>query len=320
MSSSVVSHPQSAPVPRKRWAKDAIDAYLGWLARLVVRARRPRVVGVTGSVGKTTTKDVIAAVLSHPDARPVVGTVFKTYQNLNNNRGLPLTVLGYRNWPSTRADLAWRLCVAPFRAMKLALVGPYPDVLVLEYAAADDSDMAWLVTLVRPLVAVVTAIGPAHLEYFRTVERIVEAKGALVRGVDPAGLVVVSGDNAYASGMDTQARARVVKVPGRGRALSENIAREVTGFFGVPDQTIETALPRRSWFAAGSTFTSWNKLRSSTIRSTRARCRCSWGSIRWPSGAPAAARLPFSATWRSSDRNRFGTTRRLAPTRRRARI
>jgi UDP-N-acetylmuramoyl-tripeptide--D-alanyl-D-alanine ligase len=225
--------------------KNVIDAYLGSLARLVVRSRKPRVVGITGSVGKTTTKDIIAAVLSHPDARPIVGTVFKTHQNLNNNRGLPLTVLGYRNWPSGRIDLARRLCAAPFRALKIALGGPYPDVLVLEYAAADDSDMTWLVKLVQPSVAVVTAIGPAHLEYFRTVERIAEAKSALARAVDPSGLVVLSAENVYSSGMDSLVSAPVVKVPGRGRSLSEGVARAVAGFFGVPRQTIETALAEK---------------------------------------------------------------------------
>lgn len=245
MSSSRSLHRAFVSIPPKRLLKDAIDAYFGGLARLVVRARRPRVVGITGSVGKTTTKDVIAAVLSYPGARPIVGTVFKTYQNLNNNRGLPLTVLGYRNWPTGRLDLAWRVCVAPFRAMKLAVAGPYPDVLVLEYAAADDSDLAWLVTVVQPSVAVVTAIGPAHLEYFRTVDRIAEAKSALVRNVDPAGLVVLSADNPHASAMAPLARARVVTVGGRGRTLSENAARAVAGFLGVPSDTIDAALAEK---------------------------------------------------------------------------
>jgi UDP-N-acetylmuramoyl-tripeptide--D-alanyl-D-alanine ligase len=245
MGSSIVLDRPSVAIRAKRLAKNAIHRYFGSLARLVVRARRPRVVGITGSVGKTTTKDVIAAVLSHPDARPIVGRVFKTYQNLNNNRGFPLSVLGYRNWPTGRLDLARRMCVAPFRAIKLALAGPYPDVLVLEYAAADDSDMPWLVTLVQPSVAVVTAIGPAHLECFRSVERIAEVKSALVRAVDPTGLVVLSADNTYASEMDSLVSARVVKVGGRGRRLSENAARAVAAFFGVPRRTIETALAEK---------------------------------------------------------------------------
>jgi UDP-N-acetylmuramoyl-tripeptide--D-alanyl-D-alanine ligase len=203
------------------------------------------VIGVTGSVGKTTTKDVIAAVLSHAEARPAVGEVFKTWQNLNNNRGLPLAVLGYRNWPSTRVQLAKRLVAAPFRALRLALLGPYPDVLVLEYAAADDSDIGWLTRVVRPHVAVVTAIGPAHLAYFQTVERIAQAKSALVRSADPNGLVVLSADNPHSSGMAALTRARVVQAPGRGRAFSNNAARAVAGFLGVPEGAIETALAEK---------------------------------------------------------------------------
>jgi UDP-N-acetylmuramoyl-tripeptide--D-alanyl-D-alanine ligase len=219
-----------------------LHAYLRRCAGLVVRMRKPRIVGITGSVGKTTTKEVIAAVLSHPESQRRVGAVLKSPGNLNDNVGLPFAVLGYEDWTHTRLALAARLCALPFRAVKLAFAGRYPDVLVLEYAACSHGDVPRLSRMAPPTVAVITAIGPAHLETFGTIERIAEEKGALVRAVPPDGLIVLAADNPHSANMDRLTTARVVKVHGMGRELSDNAARAVGAFFGVPEQAIEQAI------------------------------------------------------------------------------
>lgn len=224
--------------------KRAVHAYFGLFARIVLRARKPKIVGVTGSVGKTTTKEVIASVLSDPAARPFVGRVRKTPSNLNDNFGLPLTVLGFRKWPASRAQAVRWMCLAPFRALKFALFVPYADVLVLEYAVCFDGDIPALARLAPPSVAVVTAIGPAHLEVLGTIERIADAKGALVRAVPPSGLVVFGRENPFLSEMARQTSARIIRVGGVGRSLSDNIARAVGTFFGVPRDAIEAAIAR----------------------------------------------------------------------------
>jgi UDP-N-acetylmuramoyl-tripeptide--D-alanyl-D-alanine ligase len=129
----------------------------------------------------------------------------------------------------------------PFRAAA-ALFGHYPDVLVLEYSASPDGDIRRLAKLAHPTVAVVTAIGPAHLEVFGSVARIAEHKGALVRAVPREGLVVLGPDNPHADQMGRDSAAPVIRVRGIGRALSDNIAREVGRFFGVLDETIASAI------------------------------------------------------------------------------
>jgi UDP-N-acetylmuramoyl-tripeptide--D-alanyl-D-alanine ligase len=219
-----------------------IDRYFRFWARLVILARRPRIVGVTGSVGKTTTKEVIAATLAHPGARAIVGTVRKSPGNLNSRRAFPLVVLGYDERPGSRREVLRRIFSVPLRALALSTVKPYPKVLVLEYAIGLENDLAEQVALAPPTVAVVTAIGPAHLERFVTIERVVEEKSWLVRGVPATGLVVLGQENGHASAMDRYSRAPVVKVPGRGRTLSENAARAVASFFGIPAAAVETAI------------------------------------------------------------------------------
>ena len=77
------------------WERTRIWWLQSW-ASLVVRCRKPTIVGVTGSVGKTTTKELIAAALSHKDARETVGLVWWSHGSMNDNDGLPLAVLGAR--------------------------------------------------------------------------------------------------------------------------------------------------------------------------------------------------------------------------------
>jgi UDP-N-acetylmuramoyl-tripeptide--D-alanyl-D-alanine ligase len=130
----------------------------------------------------------------------------------------------------------------PCRAILLATVRRYPRVLVLEYSASDNGDVGRLAALATPTVAIVTTVGPAHLDRFGTVERVAEEKAALVRHVPSTGLVILGQNNAYTAAMDRCTTARVVKVPGKGRALSEAIARVVGDFFGVPEAVVERAI------------------------------------------------------------------------------
>jgi UDP-N-acetylmuramoyl-tripeptide--D-alanyl-D-alanine ligase len=226
----------------KGFVADLMTSWLCLWARLVLRARRPTIISVTGTVGKTTTVAAIAAVLVHGGPRIGFERVRKSAPTLNNDTGLPLVVLGYDHRPSSRRAWLATLCAVPFRALALATVAPYPRCLILENAAAPHGSIRRLASLAPPQVAVVTAIGPAHLDRFGTVEGIAEEKGFLVRAVAPAGLVVLGQDSPLAAGLEALTRARVVKVPGRGEALSRSIARVVGRHLGLADEVVEDAL------------------------------------------------------------------------------
>jgi UDP-N-acetylmuramoyl-tripeptide--D-alanyl-D-alanine ligase len=137
-----------------------------------------RVIGITGSVGKTTTKELAAAVL----ARRYV--TLKSEGSYNNEIGLPLTLM--------------HLTDEHERA-------------VLEMGMYDVGEIADLVHIARPHVGVVTIIGPVHLERAGTLERIVEAKTELVEGLppEPEGVAILNSDDERVRGMARATRARV---------------------------------------------------------------------------------------------------------------
>jgi len=123
-----------------------------------------RVVAVTGSNGKTTTKEMIAAILAE------VGSVAATRGNLNNDIGLPLTLLEARE----------------------------QDYLVLEMGANHSDEIAGLSAIARPDLALITNAGRAHLEGFGSLEGVARAKGEIIQGLRRDGVVVLNADDLWA--------------------------------------------------------------------------------------------------------------------------
>ncbi|MBC7105350.1 MAG: UDP-N-acetylmuramoyl-tripeptide--D-alanyl-D-alanine ligase, partial [Firmicutes bacterium] len=134
------------------------------------------VVGVTGSTGKTTTKDMIAAVLG------VRMPVWKTPGNLNNEIGLPLTLLGME---------------------------PGAGAAVVEMAMRGEGEIAALCEIARPTAAVLTNIGETHLERLGSVDAIARAKGELLAAIGPGGFAVVHAESPYAEREAARCRGRV---------------------------------------------------------------------------------------------------------------
>ncbi len=143
------------------------------------RDRHPdaHVVGVTGSVGKTTTREAIAAVLA--TALPVLASE----RSYNNEIGLPLTLLRLEPW---------------HRAA------------VLEMGTYARGEIAALARLARPRIAVVTMVAPVHLERLGTIEAIARAKAELVEALPPDGVAVLNGDDPFVRAMAARTTARAV--------------------------------------------------------------------------------------------------------------
>ncbi|WP_172188673.1 UDP-N-acetylmuramoyl-tripeptide--D-alanyl-D-alanine ligase [Lentilactobacillus kribbianus] len=158
------------------WARDHVDSVPSEIAVLVVEDPleayqelskhyldkiNPRVVAVTGSNGKTTTKDMIAAILGQNF------NVTKTFDNFNNEIGVPYTVL------QMEANT---------------------EFLVIELGMDRPGQLDFLSKLVSPDVAVITMIGEAHIEFFETRDKIADAKMEITHGLKSDGYFVYNGD------------------------------------------------------------------------------------------------------------------------------
>jgi UDP-N-acetylmuramoyl-tripeptide--D-alanyl-D-alanine ligase len=151
-------------------------AALQTLAQTVITNWQGDVVAITGSVGKTTTKEMVAAALSQNNR------VIKTTGNLNNHYGLPLSILKMESdeWRASEFDYA-----------------------VLEMGMNHKGEIAALTKIAPPNVAVITVVAPAHLEFFTSVDEIAEAKAEMVSGIVPGGLAVLNADDERVAKMAT---------------------------------------------------------------------------------------------------------------------
>ena len=134
---------------------------LQMLSQYYLAKINPKVVAITGSNGKTTTKDMVASVLS------TQFNVTKTNANFNNEIGVPMTILD---------------------------IEPNTEILVVEMGMDRPGQLDLLSHLVEPDVAAVTMIGEAHIEFFGTRDKIADAKMEIVNGLKEDGIFVYNGD------------------------------------------------------------------------------------------------------------------------------
>jgi len=143
------------------------------------------VIGITGSVGKTTTKDMAAAVLSHGFV------VSASERSFNNEFGVPLT---------------------------LANSADDTEVAVIEMGARGIGHIESLCAMVHPTIAVVTAVASAHLEFFGDLDAVARGKGELVESLDSHGTAILNGDDPRVESMSSRCAGRVIFV-GEGREV-----------------------------------------------------------------------------------------------------
>lgn len=172
--------------------KKFLEIYLAVLARIVLRLYRPKIVGITGSVGKSSTKEAIGVVLkSKFQVRVSPG-------NLNSQLGLPLAVLGFTKAGSHRKNisgiLSWvRIMIwAPFKILQTN----FPKILVLEMGTDKPGDIQYLLNIVDSLdCAVITDIGISHMEFFSNPNALTKEKLSLLLGLKPTGFAILNADN-----------------------------------------------------------------------------------------------------------------------------
>jgi UDP-N-acetylmuramoyl-tripeptide--D-alanyl-D-alanine ligase len=183
------------------------------LTALGVAARKrssARIVAVTGSVGKTGTKEALRLALA------ACGPTFASAGGLNNHWGVPLS---------------------------LACLSPVAGYGIFELGMNHPGEIAVLTQQVRPHVAVVTTVEPAHLSFFPSVEAIADAKGEIFLGLEPGGVAVLNCDNPHYRRLAAAAeRAGVGEIIGFGAHPWAKV-RLVDCILGPDGSAVEAALP-----------------------------------------------------------------------------
>jgi UDP-N-acetylmuramoyl-tripeptide--D-alanyl-D-alanine ligase len=146
------------------------------LASFTIEHVSPLVVAVTGSNGKTSTKEMIAAILSKRF------DVLRTAGNLNTETGVPLTMLALE---------------------------PHHTALVLEMGMQRPGDISRLVALARPSVGVITNVGTVHMEFFKSREELARSKGEMVAGLPERGMAILNAEDQFFPMLVAMTAARV---------------------------------------------------------------------------------------------------------------
>jgi len=188
----------------KKTFKKIIVIIITWQAKLILARYHPKIIAITGSVGKTSTKDAIFTVLSK------FKIVRKSEKSFNSEIGLPLTILGSPNgWDD------------PFIWLENIIHGfyiilwkqSYPEYLVLEVGVGKPGDIKKnVIPWLKPDVVIITRFPdkPVHVEFFGSVDKIIEEKSSLVYALKKDGILILNHDDEKVYSLHLKSNHRTV--------------------------------------------------------------------------------------------------------------
>lgn len=176
------------------------------LAKLVLRKYKPVVIAVTGSVGKTSTKEAIYHVLKTHFGEHQVR---RNMHNYNNEIGVPLTIFGLET--GGRSIFRWLLRFIKVSWMVVFKI-PYPNFLILEMGADRPGDIKYLVKFIHPKVGLITALGeiPAHVEFFANPQQVAQEKKNLVKSLREEEVAILNYDDEKVMEMADDIKAKIL--------------------------------------------------------------------------------------------------------------
>ena len=183
--------------------KKIISYILKIESRFVLWKYKPKVIAITGSVGKTSTKDAVYGIISK------ISYVRKSEKSYNSEIGLPLTILGCPN--------GWN---NPYVWLKNILKGlwlfiwphKYPEWLVLEVGVGKPGDMRQTASWLKTDAVIITAIGetPVHIEFFNSRDHLVKEKSGLIKTLKKDGLLILNADDKTVLELKTKSKNRTL--------------------------------------------------------------------------------------------------------------
>ena len=173
----------------KNFVKKIIIFKLTWVARGILWRYKPKIIAITGNVVKTSTKDAIYTILKSE------GNVRKTEKSFNSEFGIPLTIIGEKSgWGSL---FAWLRIIWVGLEKIVVYDKSYPKTLILEVGADKPNDISSVAKWLKPDVVVITRLPevPVHIEFFPTLESLIEEKISLARHMKKEGTLLVNADD-----------------------------------------------------------------------------------------------------------------------------
>jgi UDP-N-acetylmuramyl pentapeptide synthase len=202
----------------KSLLKNIVISLITWEAKAALKRHAPKVIAITGNVGKTSTKDAIYAVVSQ------AYTTRKSQKSWNSEIGLPLTILGLENaWSSFSGWLS-----NIFKGFRVAFISKeFPEWLVLEVGADHPGDIEKVCKWLHPNIVVLTRMSevPVHVEYFKNAEEVLREKMFLACALKNGGTLVVNADDPHFTGAVKSLDARKVfygTTPGANVEITES--------------------------------------------------------------------------------------------------
>lgn len=178
-----------------------LQKMLRFMASTVLMKYKPEIVGITGSIGKSSTKEAIALVLE-PHFR-----VRKNEGNYNNEIGIPLTILGCKS--GGRSFIAWLGIIRRWFALIL-FPQSYPEILILEMGIDRKGDMDYLLSFVPVSIGVATHVSGSHLKNFGSIANIAKEKRKLIKRLPMTGYAILNADNEWTRKMEEVTDAEVI--------------------------------------------------------------------------------------------------------------
>jgi UDP-N-acetylmuramoyl-tripeptide--D-alanyl-D-alanine ligase len=167
--------------------KSFFQDLLASLSRAIISKHHPIVIGITGSVGKTSTKEAVFDMVSQKYRTR------KSEKNFNNEIGLPLTIIGVNDAPG-RNPGKWLNIL--YQALSLVLFKQrYPEVLILEMGIDRVGDMEHLLSIARPHIAIITTIGVSHYEFMNDLATTSLEKGKIAEILKAEDFLILNADN-----------------------------------------------------------------------------------------------------------------------------
>ncbi len=217
----------------KKTIKNFLEKKLATWASRAIKRNNPIIIGITGSIAKTSTKEAVYRVLVEKFGEDIK----RSPGNLNNELGVPLTILDFDHTPSY-FEWPWVLIKAWARSRNLVL----PKYIILEMAADRSGDISYLVKIAPPKYGIVTTIGPAHLVNFKTINAVAEEKGMLVKSLPKDGVAFLNNNDKLVRAMSRLTKSKVIYFESAREHMAEEIAKVVGRYFNVPDEKINLIL------------------------------------------------------------------------------